>query len=45
MNLRGECLVELGKVPEALAAFEKSLALSPDQPSVRAKIEELKKRK
>ena len=30
---------------EALAAFEKSLALSPDQPSVRAKIEELKKRK
>lgn len=43
MNLRGECLAELGKVPEALAAFEKSLALSPDQPSVRAKIEELKK--
>ena len=45
MNLTGECLVELGKVPEALAAFEKSLQLSPDQPSVRAKIEELKKRK
>ena len=45
MNLMGECLAELGKVPEALAAFEKSLALSPDQPSVRAKIEELKKRK
>jgi len=45
MNLMGECLAELGKVPEALAAFEKSLVLSPDQPSVRAKIEELKKRK
>ncbi|MCJ7589481.1 MAG: tetratricopeptide repeat protein, partial [Candidatus Aminicenantes bacterium] len=45
MNLMGECLAELGRVPEALAAFEKSLALSPDQPSVRAKIEELKKRK
>jgi GWxTD domain-containing protein len=45
MNLMGECQVDLGNVSEALAAFEKSLALSPDQPSVRAKIEELKKRK
>jgi tetratricopeptide (TPR) repeat protein len=45
MNLMGECLAELGKVPEALAAFEKSLTLSPDQPSVRARIDELKKRK
>jgi Flp pilus assembly protein TadD len=45
MNLMGECLAELGRVPEALAAFEKSLALSPDQPSVRARIDELKKRK
>ncbi len=45
MNMLGECLAELGKVPEALAAFERSLALSPDQPSVRAKIDELKKRK
>ncbi|NTU51128.1 MAG: tetratricopeptide repeat protein, partial [Candidatus Aminicenantes bacterium] len=45
MNLTGECLVELGKVPEALAAFEKSLELSPDQPPVRAKIDELRKRK
>jgi hypothetical protein len=45
MNLTGECLAELGKFPEALAAFEKSLQLSPDQPSVRARIDELKKRK
>ncbi len=45
MNLTGECLFELGKVPEALAAFEKSLQISPDQPSLRAKIDELKKRK
>ena len=45
MNLMGECLADLGRVPEALAAFERSLALSPDQPSVRASIEELKKRK
>jgi tetratricopeptide (TPR) repeat protein len=45
MNMMGECLAELGKIPEALAAFEKSLALSPDQPSVRAKIDELKRHK
>jgi len=45
MNLMGECLVDLGEVGEALAAFEKSLELSPDQPSVRARIDELKKRK
>ena len=45
MNLMGECLVDLGRVPEALTAFERSLALSPDQPSVRARIDELKKRK
>jgi tetratricopeptide (TPR) repeat protein len=45
MNLMGECLAGLGKVAEALAAFEKSLQLSPDQPSVRAKIDELRRRK
>jgi GWxTD domain-containing protein len=45
MNLMGQCLADLGKIPDALAAFERSLALSPDQPSVRAKIDELKKRK
>jgi GWxTD domain-containing protein len=45
MNMMGECLAELGKVPEALAAFERSLALSPDQPSVQSRIDDLKKRK
>ena len=45
LNQMGECLTALGKVPEALAAFEKSLALSPEQASVRARIDELKKRK
>jgi len=45
MNLMGECLAELGRFPDALAAFERSLALSPDQPSIRARIDELKKRK
>jgi len=45
MNLMGECLAELGRIPDALAAFERSLALSPDQPSLRARIDELKKRR
>jgi GWxTD domain-containing protein len=45
MNMMGECLVELGQVSEALAAFEKSLQLSPDQPSIRAKVDALRKRK
>jgi len=45
LNLMGECLVESGKIQEALAAFEKSLELSPDQPNVRARVDELKKRR
>jgi len=45
MNSLGECYEGLGKAKEALAAFEKSLELSPDQPQVRMKVEELKKRK
>jgi Flp pilus assembly protein TadD len=40
----GESYLGLGKRAEALAAFEKSLQLSPDQPEVRAKVEELKKK-
>ena len=44
MNMTGECYLGLGKVPEALAAFEKSLGLSPEQPQIRQKIEELKKK-
>jgi GWxTD domain-containing protein len=45
MNSIGECHAGLGKTNEALAAFEKSLELNPDQPDVRKKIDELKKRK
>lgn len=40
----GESYLGLGKRAEALAAFEKSLQLSPDQPEVRAKVDELKKK-
>ncbi len=45
MNLIGECHLGLGKTDEALAAFTKSLELSPDQPGIRAKVDALKKRK
>jgi GWxTD domain-containing protein len=44
LNAIGESYLGLGKPSEALAAFEKSLKLSPDQPEVLKKIEELKKK-
>ena len=45
LNAIGDCNLALGKLPEALAAFERSLRLSPDQPEVRTKVDELKKKK
>ena len=44
LNSVGECYEGWGKTKEALAAFEKSLELSPDQPQVRKKVDELKKK-
>ena len=44
MNAIGECYEGLGKTREALAAYEKSLQLSPDQPDVKARVEALKKK-
>jgi GWxTD domain-containing protein len=44
LNSAGECYAGLGKIKEALAAFEKSLELSPDQPEVRKRVEELRKK-
>lgn len=44
LNSIGECYASLGQIKEALAAFEKSLELSPDQPEVRKRIKELKKK-
>ncbi|MBE3131411.1 MAG: tetratricopeptide repeat protein, partial [Acidobacteria bacterium] len=44
LNLAGECYAGLGKIKEALATFEKSLELSPDQPEVRKRVEELRKK-
>jgi cytochrome c-type biogenesis protein CcmH/NrfG len=40
----GEGYEAWGKPKEALAAYEKSLQLSPDQPRVRERIEALKKK-
>jgi len=44
LNSTGECYEGLGRTKEALAAFEKSLVLSPDQPEVRKKAEALRKK-
>ncbi len=45
LNAIGESYLGLGSLAEALAAFEKSLQLSPDQPEVRKRVEELKTKK
>lgn len=44
MNSLGECYEGLGKTPEALAAYEKSLQLSPDQAEIKKKVDGLKKK-
>jgi tetratricopeptide (TPR) repeat protein len=41
----GDAYLGQGKIPEALAAFEKSLQLSPAQPELQKKITELKTKK
>jgi GWxTD domain-containing protein len=45
LNALGESYLGLGKPAEALAAFEKSLQISPDQPKIKNKVDELKKKK
>ena len=42
LNSVGQCYQGIGRIKEALAAFEKSLELNPDQPEVRKIVEELK---
>ena len=44
LNSIGECYAGQGKSKEALASFEKSLELSPDQPEVRKRVETLKRK-
>ena len=45
LNAIGESYLGLGKSVEALTTFEKSLQLSPDQPAIRKRVEELKQKK
>ena len=45
LNSLGECYVLWGNPEEALAAWEKSLELNPDQPPIRKNIEQLKEKK
>ncbi len=44
LNLAAECHLALGRPDRALPLLQRSLALSPDQPAVRAMEEEAKKR-
>lgn len=45
MNSIGECLLALGRKEEALAIWQKSLELSPNQEKIRARIGSLKEKK
>jgi tetratricopeptide (TPR) repeat protein len=45
LNAMGESHLRLNDVPQAVAAFEKSLALDSNQPALKAKIAELKSKK
>ena len=44
MNAIGEGYEGMGKTKEALAAYERSLQLSPEQPRVKQRVEELRKK-
>jgi len=44
MNAMGESYEGMGKTREALAAYERSLQLSPDQPRIKQRVEELRKK-
>lgn len=43
LNSLGECYYRLGESEEALAAWEKSLEVNPDQPDIKKRIEAIKK--
>ena len=42
LNVIGECYFQLGNTEEALAAWEKSLEINPNQPQVKKNVEALK---
>jgi GWxTD domain-containing protein len=45
LNAIGECYLGLGRTKEALAAWEKSLVISPDQPQIRKNVQALREKK
>jgi tetratricopeptide (TPR) repeat protein len=45
LNSIGECHFRLGETDEALAAWQKSLELNPDQPQLKKIVEALKEKK
>lgn len=45
LNALGESYMGLGKSAEALASFEKSLEISPNQPGVKKRVDELEKKR
>ncbi|UCC40299.1 MAG: GWxTD domain-containing protein [Candidatus Aminicenantes bacterium] len=44
LNVLGECYFQLGDVSEALAAWEKSLEINPDQAQIKKNVEALKQK-
>ncbi len=45
LNAVGECYFQLGDTEEALAAWEKSLEINPDQPELKQNLEAIKEKK
>ena len=45
LNAVGECYFRLGIPDEALAAWEKSLEINPDQPEIQKNVKALKQKK
>jgi len=45
LNTLGECYFQLGSAEEALAAWEKSLEMKPNQPQIKKNVEALKEKK
>jgi tetratricopeptide (TPR) repeat protein len=45
LNSLGECYFQSGDMEEALAAWEKSLEINPDQPELTKSLEAIKEKK
>jgi GWxTD domain-containing protein len=45
LNAVGECYLQIGNTVEALAAWEQSLRIEPNQPKLKEKVQELRQKK